>query len=50
MSLTIAVQVYSLRDDANADLYATLKKIKEMGYVGAEFAGLYGTNPADIKV
>ena len=49
MSLPIAVQVYSVRDDANADLYATLKKIKEMGYDGVEFAGLYGNKPADIK-
>ena len=49
MSLPIAVQVYSVRDDANADLYATLKKIKAMGYDGVEFAGLYGNKPADIK-
>ena len=49
MSLPIAVQVYSVRDDASADLYGTLKKIKEMGYDGVEFAGLYGNKPADIK-
>lgn len=49
MSLPIAVQVYSVRDDANADFYGTLKKIKEMGYDGVEFAGLYGNKPADIK-
>ena len=48
-SLPIAVQVYSVRDDASADLYATLKKIKEMGYDGVEFAGLYGNTPAQIK-
>ena len=48
-SLPIAVQVYSVRDDAAADLYATLKKIKEMGYDGVEFAGLYGNTPATIK-
>ena len=49
MSLPIAVQVYSVRDDAEADFYGTLKKIKEMGYDGVEFAGLYGHTPADIK-
>ena len=49
MSLPIAVQVYSVRDDASANLYGTLKKIKEMGYDGVEFAGLYGAKPADIK-
>ena len=48
-SLPIAIQVYSIREDASADLYATLKKIKEMGYDGVEFAGLYGNAPATIK-
>lgn len=49
MSLPIAVQVYSVRDDAAADLRGTLQKIKEMGYEGVEFAGLYGNSPADIR-
>ena len=49
MSLPVAVQVYSVRDDAKADLRGTLEKIKEMGYDGVEFAGLYGYTPADIK-
>ena len=48
-SLPIAVQLYSVRDAAGADLYATLKKIKEMGYDGVEFAGLHGNTPATIK-
>lgn len=49
MALPVAVQVYSVRDDAKADLRGTLKKIKEMGYDGVEFAGLYGNAPEDIK-
>ena len=49
MALPIAVQVYSVRDDAAADLRATLQAIKNMGYDGVEFAGLYGNKPADIK-
>lgn len=49
MSLPIAVQVYSVRDEAAADLYATLKQIKEMGYDGVEFAGLYGHSPTEVK-
>ena len=49
MALPVAVQVYSVRDDAKADLRGTLEKIKEMGYDGVEFAGLYGYNPEDIK-
>ena len=49
MALPVAVQVYSVRDDAKADLRGTLEKIKEMGYDGVEFAGLYGNTPEDIK-
>ncbi len=49
MALPVAVQVYSVREDAKADLRGTLEKIKEMGYDGVEFAGLYGNDPEDIK-
>lgn len=49
MALPVAVQVYSVRDDAKADLRGTLEKIKAMGYDGVEFAGLYGNKPEDIK-
>ncbi len=47
--LPIAIQLYSVRDDAAADFKGTLAAIKEMGYEGVEFAGLYGYAPADIK-
>lgn len=49
MALPIAVQVYSVREYAKEDLYATLKEIKEIGYDGVEFAGLYGNTPAEIR-
>ena len=49
MSLPIAVQIYSVRNDAAADLRGTLESIKKMGYDGVEFAGLYGNSPADIR-
>ncbi len=49
MSLPVAVQVYSVRDNASKDLRGTLTAIKVMGYVGVEFAGLYGNSPAEIK-
>ena len=49
MSFSVAVQVYSVRDDAAADLRGTLEKIKKMGYEGVELAGLYGNAPEDIK-
>jgi sugar phosphate isomerase/epimerase len=47
--MLVGVQVYSVRDDAKADLRGTLEKIKKMGYDGVELAGLYGNDPAEIK-
>lgn len=49
MGFPVAVQIYSVRDDAQADFRGTLQKIKEMGYDGVEFAGLYGNAPLDVK-
>ncbi len=49
MSLPIAVQVYSVRDDAKENLDETLAKIKAMGYDGVEFAGLYDLTPAEVR-
>ena len=49
MALPIAVQVYSVRDDASKDLRGTLEKIKAMGYDGVEFAGLYKNDPKEVK-
>lgn len=49
MALPVAVQVYSVRDSAEANLADTLRKIKDMGYDGVEFAGLYGYSPEYVK-
>lgn len=49
MKAKIALQVYSVRDDASKDLKGTLAKIKEMGYDGVQFAGLYGNDPMEVK-
>ncbi len=49
MSFPVAVQVFSVRGDAKNNLFATLKKIKAMGYDGVEFAGLYDHTPEEIK-
>ena len=49
MKLPIALQLYSVRDALAEDFYGTLKKVKEMGYDGVEFAGLYGNSPEDIR-
>lgn len=48
-TLPVAVQVYSVRDDAERDFKGTMQKIKDMGYDGVELAGLYGIKPAEVK-
>lgn len=45
----IALQLYSVRDDVEKDFYGTLQKVKELGYDGVEFAGLFGHSAAEIK-
>lgn len=49
MKLPIAYQVYSARDEAQADLNGVLEKIKSLGYDGVEFAGFYGHTAEDVK-
>lgn len=45
----VAVQLYSIRDDMAADFEGSLRAVKEMGYDGVEFAGLYGHSPAEVR-
>ncbi|MDX1934662.1 MAG: sugar phosphate isomerase/epimerase [Capsulimonadales bacterium] len=47
--IPIAVQLYSVRHDAEKDLAGVLARIKEMGYEGVEFAGYYGHDAAALK-
>lgn len=47
--IPIALQLYSVRDEAARDLMGTLEKVAEMGYAGVEFAGLQGHSAADIR-
>ena len=49
MKFPVAIQVYSVRGDADQNLYGTLKKIKALGYEGVEFAGLYGHKPEEVR-
>ena len=49
MSISVALQVYTVRRDAKEDLRGTLEKIKKMGYDGVEFAGLYGHTPGEVR-
>jgi len=47
--LPIALQLYSVRDIIEGDFDGTIRKIKELGYDGVEFAGLFGKSPVYIK-
>lgn len=49
MAIPVAVQLYSVRGDMQADMLTTLKKVKEMGYDGVEFAGLFDHSAAEVK-
>ena len=49
MALPIAIQLYTLRNEAKEDFAATLKQVKKMGYDGVEFAGLHGHSAQEVK-
>ena len=48
-AIPIALQLYSIRDDAAKDLKGVLEAVAKMGYDGVEFAGYYGHSAEDIK-
>ena len=45
----IALQLYSVRDNIQNDFEGTLKIVKEMGYDGVEFAGLFDKSASEVK-
>ena len=47
--LPVAVQLYSVRGDMEADFKGTLQKIKALGFDGVEFAGLFENDPAQVN-
>jgi sugar phosphate isomerase/epimerase len=47
--IPIALQLYSVRDDAAKDLPGVLKAVAKMGYEGVEFAGYYGWSGTDLR-
>ncbi len=49
MALPVAIQLYSLRDEMDKDFEGTIRKVKELGYDGVEFAGLFDRKPEDVK-
>lgn len=47
--IPLALQLYSVRNDAAADLPGVLAAVKKMGYEGVEFAGFYGHDAETVK-
>lgn len=48
-TLPIALQLYTIRDAMEKDFEGTLRKVKEFGYDGVEFAGLFGRSAESVK-
>lgn len=49
MNRPVALQLYSVRNDARADLSGVLSRVASMGYDGVEFAGFYDHEPKEIR-
>ena len=49
MSLPVALQLYSVRDDFARDTKGTLENVKKMGYDGVEIAGFGDYEPDELK-
>ena len=47
--LPIALQLYTVREDAAKDFSGTLGKVAEIGYAGVEIAGYNGMSVRDLK-
>lgn len=43
------IQLYSVRDVAEKDLYAALKCVADIGYKYVEFAGFFGNSAEDVR-
>lgn len=48
-NLKIGLQLYSVRDDMAQDMYAALKKVKEIGYDYVEFAGYFDHSAEEVR-
>lgn len=47
--IPIALQLYSVRDDAKADLADVIRRVGAMGYDGVEFAGFHGHEAEAVR-
>lgn len=49
MKMPLAYQLYSARGEMEKDVPATLKKVKELGFDGVEFAGFFDYSAQEMK-
>src|SRR5690349_1077676 len=49
MSIPIALQLYTVRDQMEKDLEGTLAQVAKIGYQNVEFAGLFGRSASDVR-
>jgi sugar phosphate isomerase/epimerase len=49
MPAPIAIQLHTLRDEAERDFASVIDRVARMGYVGVETAGLHGMPPAEFR-
>lgn len=47
--IPVALQMYTVRDEAAKDFIGTIKKVAEIGYEGIEVAGVFDTPAAELK-
>lgn len=48
-NLKVGLQLYSVRDEMEKDVYLALKKVKEIGYDYVEFAGFFNIEATEMK-
>ena len=48
-NIPIALQMYTLREQAAEDFVGTMRRVAEIGYAGVEFAGYGGLSAAEMK-
>lgn len=49
MRAPIAVQLYSLREEAGRDFAGVIERVGRIGYAGVELASLHGMAPAELR-
>ena len=49
MSVKIGLQLYSVRDDAEANFKETIKRVNEIGYAGVELSARYNLPASEIR-